>query len=78
VVGTGWTSVLVLPAASVPAAGSAVTPGGSTGDLIGRLSTTLPSGDRLVRTALVNVLLAKDGRILVGAVGADLLTADAG
>ena len=78
VVGTGWTSVLVLPAGSVPAAGSAGTPRGSTGDLIGRLSTTLPSGDRLVRTALVNVLLAKDGRILVGAVGADLLTAAAG
>ncbi len=72
VVGTGWTSVLVLPAGSAPTAG------GAGGDLIGRLSTTLPTGDRLVHTALLNVLLAKDGRVLVGAVGADLLTAAAG
>ncbi len=67
-VGTGWTSVLVLPAGSAPAAGS----------VLDQLTTTLPSGDRLVRTALVSALLTRDGRVLVGAVTPDLLQQAAG
>lgn len=67
--GTGWVSVLELPAGKTAATGA----GGSTGALLSRLTTTLPSGDRLVRSALLNVLLAKDGRILVGAVSPAVL-----
>ena len=63
VLGRGWTSVVELPAGTSGAAS-----GGSTAALLSRLTTTLPSGDRLVHSALLNVLLAKDGRILVGAV----------
>ena len=68
VLGTGWASVLELPAGK-----TAATAGGSTGALLSRLTTTLPSGDRLVKSALLNVLLAKDGRILVGAVSPAVL-----
>ncbi len=68
VLGAGWTSVVELPAGKGGAGA-----GGSTGALLSRLTTTLPSGDRLVKSALVNVLLAKDGRILVGAVSPAVL-----
>lgn len=80
VVGTGWTSVLVLPAGSLPTPAGPAGPGGGgvSLDLLDRLSTTLPNGDRLVHTALVNALLTSDGRVLVGAVGPELLTAAAG
>ena len=71
VLGSGWTSVVELPAGNTGAA--AIGAGGSTGALLSRLTTTLPSGDRLVTSALLNVLLAKDGRILVGAVSPAVL-----
>jgi outer membrane lipoprotein-sorting protein len=79
VVGSGWTSVLVLPAAkdgSSPLAG--LTGSGGTGpdsasSVIGHLTTALPNGDRVLRTALVNVLMTRDGRTLVGAVSTALL-----
>ena len=70
VVGTGWASVLVLPAASP---GSTSGSGAGSTGLLDRLTTTLPNGDRLVRSALLNVLLAKDGRVLVGAVSSKVL-----
>jgi outer membrane lipoprotein-sorting protein len=77
VVGTGWTSVLVLPAAtdgSSPLAGLA---GGGrqdgTSSILRRLTSTLPNGDKVLRSALVNVLMTKDGRVLVGAVSTDVL-----
>ncbi len=73
VVGTGWTSVLVLPASP---RGAAKAPSGS--DLLGKLTTTLPNGDRLLHTALVNVLMTHDGRTLVGAVSPELLQQAAG
>lgn len=69
--GSGWTSVLVLPA---PAAG----PGplaalGPQGELLTRLTRPLRNGDRLIQSALVNALITKDGRVLVGAVTPQLL-----
>lgn len=69
--GKGWTTVAVLPAGS----GASVLTGGtgSTGALLGRLTTTLPSGDRLLQSALVNALLTKDGRVLIGAVSPAVL-----
>jgi len=76
VVGTGWTSVLVLPAGSAGqatggTAGAAAS--SATDDLLGRLSTTLPNGDKLVTTPLLRALITTDGRVLLGAVGTDLL-----
>ena len=71
VLGAGWTSVVELPAGKTGVATTAA--GGSTAALLSRLTSTLPSGDRLVKSALLNVLLAKDGRILVGAVAPAVL-----
>jgi outer membrane lipoprotein-sorting protein len=78
VVGAGWTSVLVLPAAkdgSSPLAGLTGGSGqrGDTSSILSRLTSTLPNGDKVLRSALVNVLLTKDGRVLVGAVSTDVL-----
>ena len=73
-VGRGWASVLVLPAGSGASALGGPSGGtGSSAALLGQLTTTLPNGDRLLRSALLNVLLAKDGRVLVGAVSPDVL-----
>ncbi len=72
VVGTGWTSILVVPASAGAGTAAAGNP------LLDRLTTTLPSGDRLVSTNLFNVLLAKDGRVLVGAVASKVLEQAAG
>ena len=64
--GTGWTSVLVVPPSD---AEGATTVQNSTLD---RLTTPVPGG-RLITSALVSVLLADDGSVYVGAVnGADL------
>jgi outer membrane lipoprotein-sorting protein len=78
VVGTGWTSVLVLPASKDGSSPLAALTGGSsrhgdTASLLGRLTSTLPNGDKALRSALVNVLLTKDGRVLVGAVSTAVL-----
>ena len=76
VVGEGWSAVLVTRA---PAGGI---PTGVDGDL-GTFLEALPrvSGDwgsgRLLTSRLVSALLTDDGRLLVGAVGADALTAAA-
>lgn len=80
VVGTGWTSVLVLPAStagssplSALTSGSTSSKGDSPAAVLSHLTTTLPSGDKLLSSALINVLLAKDGRVLVGAVSPSVL-----
>jgi outer membrane lipoprotein-sorting protein len=77
VVGSGWTSVLVLPAATDGSSPLSGLTGGSghddTSSILQRLTSTLPSGDKVLRSALVNVLMTKDGRVLVGAVGTDVL-----
>jgi len=73
VLGSGWTSVLELPA------GLGLNPGpGRRGQapsaLLNSLTTPLgTSGDRVLRTAVVNALITKDGRIFVGAVSVPLL-----
>ena len=71
VIGTGWTSVLELPAGSSPLAGPGSAQGKgahAAGDLMSRLTTRLPSGDLLLHTALVNAITTPDGRVFVGAV----------
>ncbi len=72
VVGTGWTSVLVL---SVPDAGT-----GALAPIVGSLPTvTGPWGSgRLLQSALLSVLLTDDGRVLAGAVTPELLYQAAG
>ena len=63
--GEGWSSIVELPAADLPA------------DLVeSPLSTAATEpvdGGRLLRTALVNVLLTDDGRLFVGAVSPERL-----
>lgn len=78
VVGTGWTSVLVLPAAKDGTSALAGLTGGAgghnqTSSILDRLISTLPNGDKVLRSALVNVLMTKDGRVLVGAVSTEVL-----
>jgi len=82
--GSGWSSIVELPAGTNPlteAAASGPAKGGddqvSSTELLNRLTTTLPNGDRLLRTALVNVLQTKDGRVFAGAVDASLLESTA-
>ncbi|HEV7726073.1 MAG TPA: hypothetical protein VGO74_04035 [Modestobacter sp.] len=76
--GSGWTSVVEVPAG--PDALAALTQGGigterdgSSTELLDRLLTVQPNGDRLLRTALVNVLLTSDGRVFAGAVQPSVL-----
>lgn len=79
--GTGWTTVLELPAGSLPTAGSkaggsaaAGSDGSSPAALLDRLSRPGPDGSRTLHTALVNGLVTRDGRVFLGAVSPDLLT----
>ncbi|CAN5416921.1 sigma-E factor regulatory protein RseB domain-containing protein [soil metagenome] len=65
VTGTGWDTVVELPAA---ASTRAPTSGATTQTkLLDELTTAVPGG-RAVQTSLLSVLLLDDGRILVGAV----------
>jgi outer membrane lipoprotein-sorting protein len=72
VLGTGWTSVVVVPAPTDGSSPLAALPGQSS-ELLGRLTTSLPDGSRLIRSALINVLITRDGRVLAGAVSPELL-----
>jgi outer membrane lipoprotein-sorting protein len=64
VVGTGWTSVLVVRQGSGPAQDSAEAKQAQ--DAIGQLPTG--NGGRTFNTKLVNVLFTDDGRVLIGSV----------
>lgn len=67
VLGTGWTSVVVVPPSGSTSGARA---GGNA--TLDRLTTAVPGG-RLLTSSLLSVLLADDGTIYVGAVrGADL------
>lgn len=75
VIGTGWTSVLVLRDANAAGAGGSP-------ELTALLRSTTPvSGSfgtgRLLRTALLSAVLLDDGRLLVGAVTPETLLAAA-
>ena len=81
VVGEGWTSVLVMPAeavASDPLGDAQDDPAGATelsalpADLL-----TPVDGGAVLTTSLVSVMIADDGRVLVGAVTPDVLVAAA-
>lgn len=80
VVGDGWTSVLVLPADAVAAAsGEAGNAAGSDGPLAMLPPDLLTpvDGGSVLTTSLLSVMVADDGRILVGAVTPEVLTAAA-
>ena len=87
VVGEGWTSVVVIPADVVAEASDAASDGaGEAGEEQGSSSpaTTLPpdlltpvDGGSVLRTALLSVMIADDGRVLVGAVTPEVLAAAA-
>ncbi|RIX27601.1 LolA family protein [Amnibacterium setariae] len=68
--GSGWASVVTVPSSAVPS------------DLASnptvRRLTTQADGGRVLSTALVNVLLTDDGRVLAGAVPVATLEAAAG
>lgn len=70
--GTGWGAIATIPADQVPAALS-------DSALLGQMATDVEGG-KLLHTSLVNILLADDGRVLVGAVPVERLqaAADAG
>lgn len=72
VLGAGWTSVVVVPAAAVPDTGSSPQL-----DQLLATSTRPVAGGRLLHTALLNVLITDDGGWLVGAVTPDVLEAAA-
>ena len=75
VVGDGWTSVVVLPADAVTPPAGAGEPGD---DPLAMLPPDLLSpveGGSVLSTALLSVMLADDGRVLVGAVTPEVLAA---
>jgi outer membrane lipoprotein-sorting protein len=77
--GTGWASVVQLPAADLSSAlpGTSVAdPGRSRSglDWIDRLSTQVPAG-HLLTTRLFSLLVTDDGRVLIGAVAPGVLEA---
>jgi outer membrane lipoprotein-sorting protein len=60
VIGSGWTSIIEL---------SASPPFGSSGGLLDKATRPVGvSGDRILETTLVNVLILHDGRVFLGAV----------
>ncbi|HEU5268685.1 MAG TPA: hypothetical protein VFU36_02090, partial [Jatrophihabitans sp.] len=83
VLGSGWASVLAIPAGAGLPEPSARQPGATQverspyGMLNSLTSPIGNTGDRLLRTAVVNALLTADGRIFIGAVSPALLQAAA-
>jgi outer membrane lipoprotein-sorting protein len=78
VLGTGWTSVVQVAAGPDALAALTQGPTGDSGDsssaeLLNRLLTVQPNGDRMLSTTLVNVLLTSDGRVFAGAVQPSVL-----
>ncbi len=71
VTGTGWSSVVELPASAEKGS-----PDASQSALLGELTTPV-AGGRALQTSLVSVLLTDDGRILAGAVPVGVLEAAA-
>jgi outer membrane lipoprotein-sorting protein len=68
--GSGWSSVVTVPSSAVPS-------GLASNPTVTRLAAPV-AGGRLLHTALVNVLLTADGRVLAGAVPVSSLESAAG
>ena len=67
VTGTGWDTIVELPASATATKGSAPTPSATQSKLLDELTTAVPGG-RALQTSLLSVLLLDDGRVLVGSV----------
>jgi outer membrane lipoprotein-sorting protein len=70
VTGSGWASIVELPAGAATAegaAGAAPSMPPSQTKLLDQLTTSVPGG-RALQTSLLSVLMTDDGRILIGAV----------
>jgi len=76
ITGSGWSSIVALPAGTMPV-GAAGAPGDSSSKLLDQLLTPV-AGGKVLQTSLVSVFLAADGRVFIGAVSADQLQAAAG
>jgi outer membrane lipoprotein-sorting protein len=78
VVGSGWSTVVGLPAPTgdVPATADATDGAADATALLDQVTTAVDGG-RVLQTSLVSVWLADDGRVWVGAVDADALRAAA-
>lgn len=83
VVGEGWTSVVVIPADVVAAASDSAAEAAD-GQGVASPEAMLPpdllspvDGGSVLRTALLSVMIADDGRVLVGAVTPEVLAAAA-
>ena len=74
VTGTGWASIVELPAGS--AGSKAPDASASQSKLLDELTTSV-AGGRALQTSLLSVLLTSDGRVLVGAVPISALEAAA-
>lgn len=83
VVGEGWTSVVVLPADAVAAASDAAAQAGEAQGSDNPMATLPPDlltpvdGGSVLSTSLLSVMMADDGRVLVGAVTPEVLAAAA-
>lgn len=80
VTGTGWASIVEVPAGAAPALATGVAPSGNAGQglqAFQQLTTPAGDGGRAISTSLVSVLFTKDGRVLAGAVPVQALVAAA-
>jgi len=79
VIGTGWTSVVVLAGVGTPVADSVAPSTSALGEVLNRLPRVSGSwgSGRLLSGRLFSALLTDDGRVLVGAVAPELLYAAA-
>lgn len=81
VVGEGWTRVVVIPADAVAAASDAAARSGTGSDdalsMLPPEVLTPVEGGSVLTTSLLSVMLADDGRVLVGAVTPEVLAAAA-
>ena len=67
VAGTGWASIIELPAGTGTKAPSSSAPSAKQTQLLDELTTAV-TGGRGLQTSLLSVLLLDDGRVLIGAV----------
>ena len=67
VTGSGWDTIVELPAGATATKGTSPTPSAAPSKLLDELTTAVPGG-RALQTSLLSVLLLDDGRVLVGSV----------
>jgi hypothetical protein len=72
VTGSGWETVVELPASKGSSVGAALL-----SDPLLQQATVAVAGGKVLTTSLVNILLTDDGRIFAGAVPVEMLQAAA-